>query len=358
MAGLQKRGSIPEALPLPSSRSMNAEFQVLELEIPQELEGLRLDSALARLLPEHSRTRIKAWIEAGQVQVGRLTAKPRDKVESGTRIRLTISAPAPDREVLPETIALDVVVEDAEVMVIDKPAGLVVHPGAGNRHHTLQNALLGKDPALAALPRAGIVHRLDKDTSGLLVIARTPRAQTALSRQLLARAVTREYLAICVGVMTGGGTVDEPIGRHRSNRLRMAIRGDGRPARTHYRVLERFRGHSYLTVKLDTGRTHQIRVHLAHLKYPLVGDPVYGSRLTHPRGSGEPLIAALRGFKRQALHAAALAFDHPVSGARLSFEAPPPPDFAELLAALRADVRGDGVTPRSPGARTPRSMGG
>jgi 23S rRNA pseudouridine1911/1915/1917 synthase len=345
MAGLQKRGSIPEALPLPSSRSMNAEFHVLELEIPQELAGQRLDSALARLLPEHSRTRIKAWIEAGQVQVGRLPSNPRDKVAGGARIRLTLSEPPLDREVLAETIPLDVVHEDDEVLVIVKPAGLVVHPGAGNPRHTLQNALLGRDPALAALPRAGIVHRLDKDTSGLLVVARTPRAQTALSRQLLARAVAREYLAICIGVMTGGGTVDEPIGRHRSDRLRMAIRSDGRPARTHYRVLERFRGHTYLKVKLDTGRTHQIRVHLAHLKHPLVGDPVYGSRLARPRGSGEALNSALRGFKRQALHAAALAFDHPTSGERLSFEAPLPADFAALLAALRADARGD-ATPR------------
>jgi 23S rRNA pseudouridine1911/1915/1917 synthase len=345
MAGLQKRGSIPEALPLPSSRSMNAEFQILELEIPQELAGQRLDSALAQLLPEHSRTRIKAWIEAGQVQVGRLPSKPRDKVAGGARIRLTLGERPPDREVLGETIPLDVVYEDGEVLVIAKPAGLVVHPGAGNARHTLQNALLGRDPALAALPRAGIVHRLDKDTSGLLVVARTPRAQTALSRQLLARAVAREYLAICVGVMTGGGTVDEPIGRHRSDRLRMTIRSDGRPARTHYRVVQRFRGHTYLKVTLDTGRTHQIRVHLAHLKHPLVGDPVYGSRLARPRLSGEALITALRGFKRQALHAAALAFDHPASGERLSFEAPLPADFAALLAALRTDARGD-ATPR------------
>ena len=325
---------------------MNAEFQVLELEIPQELAGERLDSALARLLPEHSRTRIKAWIEAGQVQVGRLAAKPRDKVAGGARIRLTLSERSPDREVLAETIPLDVVYEDDDVLVIAKPAGLVVHPGAGNPRHTLQNALLGRDPALAALPRAGIVHRLDKDTSGLLVVARTACAQTALSRQLLARTVAREYLAICVGVMTGGGTVDEPIGRHRSDRLRMTIRSDGRPARTHYRVLERFRGHTYLKVKLDTGRTHQIRVHLAHLKHPLVGDPVYGSRLARPRGSGEELISALRGFKRQALHAAALAFDHPVSGDRLSFDAPLPADLASLLAALRVDARGS-ATPRS-----------
>ena len=326
---------------------MNAEFQVLELEIPQELAGQRLDSALARLLPEHSRTRIKAWIEAGQVQVGRLPSKPRDKVEGGARIRLTIAERPPDREVLAETIPLDVVYEDNEVFVIAKPAGLVVHPGAGNSQHTLQNALLGRDPALAALPRAGIVHRLDKDTSGLLVIARTPEAHTALSRQILARAVTREYLAICVGVMTSGGTVDEPIGRHRSDRLRMAIRSDGRPARTHYRVLERFRGHTYLKLQLDTGRTHQIRVHLAHLKYPLVGDPVYGSRLARTRGSGEALNTALRGFKRQALHAAGLAFDHPASGERLSFEAPIPADFAGLLKALRADARGPAATSRS-----------
>ncbi len=329
---------------------MQDEFQVLELEIPQELAGMRLDSALARLLPEHSRTRIKAWIDAGEVKVGRLSGKPRDKVSRGARIRLTIRPEVPESEVLPETIPLAVLYEDAEVLVIDKPAGLVVHPGAGNRHHTLQNALLGRDPTLAALPRAGIVHRLDKDTSGLLVVARSARAHTALARQLLARSVEREYLAICVGVMTGGGTVEEPIGRHRSDRLRMAVRSDGRPARTHYRVLERFRGHTYLRVKLDTGRTHQIRVHLAHLKYPLVGDPVYGTRLGRPRGAGDQLIEALRSFKRQALHAAALAFDHPLSGERLAFEAPPPADFAALLEALRTDARANAAVRRSIGA--------
>ncbi|HTV95723.1 MAG TPA: 23S rRNA pseudouridine(1911/1915/1917) synthase RluD [Steroidobacteraceae bacterium] len=318
---------------------MNAEFQVLELEIPQELAGMRLDSALARLLPEHSRSRIKNWIDAGQVQVGRLPSRPRDKVASGSRVRVRMSAAAPAHEVLPEAMALAIVYRDAELLVIDKPAGLVVHPGAGNPRHTLQNALLAADPGLAALPRAGIVHRLDKDTSGLLVIARTPRAHTALSRQLLARSVSREYLAVCVGVMTGGGRVDEPIGRHRHDRLRMAIRPDGRPARTHYRVLERYRGHTYLRIKLDTGRTHQIRVHLAHLKYPLVGDPVYGARLMRPRGAGDALLAALRGFKRQALHAAALALDHPASGERLSFEAPLPPDLAGLLTVLREDAR-------------------
>ena len=318
---------------------MNAEFQVIDLEIPAELAGQRLDSALARLLPEHSRTRIKGWIEAGQVQVGRLPCKPRDVVNAGSRIHIRMQiVPAPSA-VGPETIPISLVHEDRDVWVVDKPAGLVVHPGAGNPDHTLQNALLGRDPALAALPRAGIIHRLDKDTSGLLVIARTPEAQTSLSRQILARTVSREYLAVCAGVMTGGGTIDEPIGRHRSDRLRMTVRQDGRPAITHYRVLERFRAHTYLRVKLETGRTHQIRLHLAHRKYPIVGDPVYGGRFARPRGAGDQLIETLRGFKRQALHAATLAFDHPRTGRRLTLQSPVPGDFARLLDALRDDSR-------------------
>ena len=198
---------------------------------------------------------------------------------------------------------------------------------------------MGRDPALAALPRAGIIHRLDKDTSGLLVVARTPEAQTSLSRQLLARTVSREYLAVCAGVMTGGGTIDEPIGRHRTDRLRMTVRQDGRPAITHFRVLERFRAHTYLRVKLETGRTHQIRLHLAHRKYPIVGDPVYGGRFARPRGAGDQLIETLRAFRRQALHAATLAFDHPRTGKRLTLQSPAPEDLARLLEALREDSR-------------------
>jgi len=224
------------------------------------------------------------------------------------------------------------------VLVVDKPAGLVVHPGAGNPAHTLQNALLGLDPRLRELPRAGIIHRLDKDTSGLLVVARTLAAHTCLTRQLMARTVEREYLAVCVGVMTGGGTVDEPIGRHRTDRLRMAVRHDGRRAVTHYRLIERFRGHTYLKVKLETGRTHQIRLHLSHLRHPIVGDPVYGGRLALPKGATPRLIAVLRAFKRQALHATRLAFDHPRTGRRMSFESPVPQDYAELLDALREDA--------------------
>jgi 23S rRNA pseudouridine1911/1915/1917 synthase len=316
---------------------MNAEFQVIDLEIPEELAGQRLDSALARLLPEHSRTRIKGWIEAGEVQVGRLRCKPSDAAAAGSRVRVRMTIEPPPSTVLPETIALSLVHEDRDVWVVDKPVGLVVHPGAGNPRHTLQNALLGMDPALAALPRAGLIHRLDKDTSGLLVVARTLEAHTALSRQLLARTVSREYLAVCVGVMTGGGTIDQPIGRHRSDRLRMTVRSDGRAAVTHYRVLERFRAHTYLGVKLETGRTHQIRLHLSHLRYPIVGDPVYGGRFGPPRGAADSLVDTLRAFKRQALHAATLAFDHPRSAKRLTLHSPVPPDFAQLLAALRED---------------------
>jgi 23S rRNA pseudouridine1911/1915/1917 synthase len=319
---------------------MTAEFQVIDLTIPPEMAGQRLDSALARLMPEHSRTRIKGWIEDGAVKLDRVACKPRDIVEAGSRVRVQMTLDkVAQPEVQPEAIALRLVHEDADVLVIDKPAGLVVHPGAGNPRHTLQNALLGLDPTLAALPRAGLIHRLDKDTSGLLVVARTPEAQTSLSRQLEARTMSREYVAVCVGVMTGGGTIDEPIGRHRGDRLRMAIRVSGRPAVTHYRVLERFRAHTYLSVKLETGRTHQIRLHLSHIKYPIVGDPVYGGRFGLPRAATASLIETLRGFRRQALHAASLGFEHPRSGTLLTLQSPVPADFEQLLGVLREDAR-------------------
>jgi len=318
---------------------MSAEFQVIDLTIPPELAGRRLDSALARLLPQHSRTRIKGWIEDGAVLVGRKRLKPRDLVAAGARVRVQMKAEEPNPKVLPEAIALRLAYEDAHLLVIDKPAGLVVHPGAGNPSHTLQNALLGLDSALGKLPRAGLIHRLDKDTSGLLVVARTAEAQTSLSRQLMARTMSRNYLAVCVGVMTGGGTVDAPIGRNRSDRLRMAVRESGRPAVTHYRVIERFRAHTYLSVQLETGRTHQIRLHLSHLKYPIVGDPVYGGRLAQPRGAAQGLLTTLRTFKRQALHAATLGFDHPRTGRRVGLHSPIPEDLHNLLLALREDAR-------------------
>jgi 23S rRNA pseudouridine1911/1915/1917 synthase len=318
---------------------MTAEFQVIDLEIPAELAGKRLDSALARLLPQHSRTRIKGWIEGGAVLVGRKRLRPRDIVTAGSQVRVQMTWDPPELKVLPETIALHLVHEDGDLLVVDKPVGLVVHPGAGNPRHTLQNALLGLDPKLAALPRAGLIHRLDKDTSGLLVVARNAEAQTSLSRQLMARTMSREYLALSVGVMTGGGTIDAPIGRNRSDRLKMAVRESGRPAVTHYRVLERFRAHTYISVKLETGRTHQIRLHLAHQKYPIVGDPVYGGRFAQPRDASQELIVTLRAFKRQALHAASLGFDHPRTGKRLALQSPVPEDFRQLLLALRDDAR-------------------
>jgi 23S rRNA pseudouridine1911/1915/1917 synthase len=317
---------------------MITEFQVVELDIPAEMDGERLDSAVARLLPAQSRTRIKGWIEAGAVRVGRLRCKPSDRVAAGSHVTVHIAAAPPQTAVLPEQIALNLVYQDRDCLVVDKPAGLVVHPGAGNPRHTLQNALLGLDPALASLPRAGLIHRLDKDTSGLLVIARSAEAQVALSRQLMARTMAREYRAVCSGVMTGGGKIDLPIGRHRGDRLRMAVRGDGRAAVTHYRVIERFRAHTYVEVKLETGRTHQIRLHLSHLRYPIVGDPVYGGRFARPRGAGDALVATLRAFPRQALHAASLAFDHPRTGKRRTFTSDLPADLQGLLEALRADA--------------------
>jgi 23S rRNA pseudouridine1911/1915/1917 synthase len=318
---------------------MSPEFQVIDLEIPPELAGERLDSALARLMPEHSRTRIKGWIETGGVTVGKQPAKPRDPVEAGAKVRVRVVQAEPDHTVMPEELPLKLAYKDKDVFVIDKPAGMVVHPGAGNRQHTLQNALLALDGKLAHVPRAGLIHRLDKDTSGLLLVARNESAHTALSRQLMEREVSREYVAVAVGVLVSGGTIDAPIARNRSDRLRMAVRESGRPAVTHFRVTERFRAHSLLQVKLETGRTHQIRLHLSHLKYPIVGDPVYGGRMLLPKGASNPLIEALRAFKRQALHAASLAFDHPRTGKRVALESPLPEDLTSLIETLRADAR-------------------
>jgi len=315
---------------------MSPEFQSMVVEIPTELAGSRLDSALAHLLPNHSRTRIRSWIDQGHARIAGRSCRPRDRVLGGERIVLQVPR-APAVQVPAQALDLRVVYEDEFILVLDKPAGLVVHPGAGNPDHTLQNALLAYDARLAELPRAGIVHRLDKDTSGLLVVARVATAHTALVRQLAARSVRREYQAVCVGVLTAGGSVDAPIARHRVDRKRMAVRTGGRPAVTHYRVIARFRAHTHLRVVLETGRTHQIRVHLAHLGHPIVGDPVYG-RLRVPRGATSQLIAALRAFKRQALHAERLELEHPATGQRLHWTAPLPDDMQALLDALRADA--------------------
>ena len=314
-----------------------SETEIRTVTVPIEQAGQRLDHALAELLPEFSRTRIKEWIDNGRVLVDGLIVKPRMKLIGGEIVKVNVLI-EPEVSVEPEPIALDIVYEDDAVFVVNKPPGLVVHPGAGNPAGTLQNALLHRDPELANLPRAGIVHRIDKDTSGLLVIARTFEAHTTLVAQIEAREIDRLYEAVCVGVMTSGGTVDAPIGRHATDRTRMTIRSDGREATTHYRVIARFRAHTHVRVQLETGRTHQIRVHLAHIHYPLVGDAVYGGRLVLPKGAGPELVACLRGFKRQALHAGRLEFAHPTTGKPVICEAQLPADMRQLLHLLARDA--------------------
>ncbi len=297
------------------------------LEIPAECAGLRLDQALARLLPEHSRSRLAAWVKQGKVSLNDTAADARRKVWGGERVAIAAVALPEEAAQQPEDIPLTVVYEDGHVLVVNKPAGLVAHPGSGNWQGTLLNALLHHAPQLAGVPRAGIVHRLDKDTSGLLVVAKTLEAQTDLVRQLAARTVKRQYLALAHGRVARDGLVDAPIGRHPVQRTKMAVVASGRAARTHYRVLERFAQATLLECALETGRTHQIRVHMAELGHPLVGDPVYGPRR---RAQG-----ALADFPRQALHAWRLALVHPATGAEQAWEAPLPEDFAELLESLR-----------------------
>ena len=311
------------------------------LTVPPDCAGQRLDLALARLLPQYSRSRLQGWIDQGRVTLDGQLPRRRSLLLGGEQVRVEPSF-EPDSRVAPGESAVPwrVVHRDAALLVIDKPAGLVVHPGAGNPDRTLQNALLLYEPALARVPRAGIVHRLDKDTSGLLVVARTPVAHAALVRALAAREIEREYLALCAGVMTGGGTIDEPIGRHRSQRTRMAVRADGREAVTHFRIERRFRAHTLARVRLETGRTHQIRVHLAHAGHPIVGDPLYGGRRRVPAGATPAVQAALAAFRRQALHAARLGLEHPATGRHLEFEAPLPEDFRALLDVLGQESAG------------------
>ncbi len=311
--------------------------QLLQGEIPPSCAGMRLDQALAQVFSDYSRSRLSQWLKAGQVRVNGEQQRARDKVRGGEQVEIQAELEA-RTEWEAEAIPLDIVFEDTELIVINKPAGLVVHPAAGNPAGTLVNALLYHDPQLSAVPRAGIVHRLDKDTSGLLVVARTLPAQKSLVEQLQARRLLREYEAVVTGVMTAGGTVDAPIGRHPVQRKRMAVLPGGKPAMTHYRVVERFRAHSWIRCRLETGRTHQIRVHMAHIHYPLVGDPVYGGRLRLPKGCGESLASTLRQFKRQALHARRLGLIHPATGKTLEWKAPLPADMEHLMAALRADT--------------------
>lgn len=307
-----------------------------QVTVPASLAGKRLDQAASEIFAEFSRSRLKQWIVGGQLTVDGRLAEPDRRLAGGEELWLDAQA-EPVIPVAPEAIPLDIVHDDRDLLVIDKPAGLVVHPGAGNPAGTLQNALLALDATLAAVPRAGIVHRLDKDTSGLILVARNLEAQNKLARRLERREIERRYRAVCQTVLTGGGTVDAPIDRHPRERTRMAVRQGGRPARTRYTVLDRFRAQTYIEVALETGRTHQIRVHMAHIRAPLVGDPVYGGRPRLPRGPLPELEALLRSFPRQALHAARLELLHPRTDEPLVFESPLPADFAELLAALGRD---------------------
>jgi 23S rRNA pseudouridine1911/1915/1917 synthase len=314
----------------------------VELVVPSECDGLRLDQALASLLPEYSRNRLSQWVRAGRVTLDGRAALPRQKVREGDRIRV-LAAPDPAETAhRAEAIPLDIVFEDGALLVVDKPAGLVVHPGSGNWQGTLLNALLAHAPALAGIPRAGIVHRLDKDTSGLLVVAKTLQAQADLVRQLQARSVKREYLAVARGRVARNGKVDAPIGRHPVTRTKMAVTSRGKQAVTHYEVLERYAQATLLRCRLETGRTHQIRVHLASLGHPLIGDPAYGRRVRE--------IA----FPRQALHAEKLGLIHPQTGKPVNWRADAPEDMQELIASLRREAGAEDRPPSS-GHRPRRS---
>jgi len=308
--------------------------------VAAEQEGRRFDQVLAELFPDYSRSRLQNWVRDGRVLLDGATVQPRVKLKEGQQIELRPEVIEPEGEAA-EPIPLQIVFEDDDLIVINKPAGLVVHPGAGNAAGTLMNGLLHYAPELEALPRAGILHRLDKDTTGLLLVARSMAAHTRLVRDLEARLIRREYRAVCNDRLTAGETVEAPIGRHRTHRTRMAVTEGGRPAMTHYRVLARFAAHSFIAVRLETGRTHQIRVHLAWRHHALIGDPVYGGRLKIPQGASEELTATLKGFRRQALHASDLGFEHPVAGTTMQFHAPLPEDLLGLLRILGGGLATD-----------------
>ena len=309
----------------------------LELSIPADRRGRRLDQVLAELVQDYSRSRLQQWIRSGQVTLDGRQPQPRDKVMGGETVRI-------DAEIVEQTaseaeaIPLDLVYEDADLLVINKPAGLVVHPAAGNPAGTLLNALLHYDSSLAGIPRAGIVHRLDKNTSGLMVVARNLTAHKRLVEALQARTVKREYLTVVYSVLTAGGCIEAPVGRHPVDRKRMAVIASGKEAVTHYRLEERFRAHTLVRVQLETGRTHQIRVHMAYKHFPVLGDPVYGGRLRLPKGGDAEFREVLSGFRRQALHATQLGLVHPASGMAMSWQAGVPDDMARLIAVLREDA--------------------
>ena len=311
---------------------------LLEARIPIQSHGMRLDQVVAELFPDYSRNRLATWIKEGRLTVDGKTMKPRDRALASAHVVLeVVDEPVIDWQ--PQTIPLDVIFEDEHILVVNKPAGMVVHPAAGHADGTLVNALLGYAPELDTLPRGGIVHRLDKETSGIMFVARSALAHKSLVAQLSERTVSRTYCAVCTGALTGGGKIDAPIDRHPTARTKMAVVADGKPAVTHYRIAHRFKHYTQLQVNLETGRTHQIRVHMAHRKWPLIGDPVYAGRQRIPAGASEALITALRNFPRQALHAQALEFEHPATGDWMEFETELPDDLVELLEVLDNEDR-------------------
>lgn len=305
--------------------------------VPTSCLGKRLDQTLAQMFPDYSRSRLKDWIVAGKVAINdTIITKAREKMYGGETITINAEIEA-DIRFEAQDIPLNIIYEDDDILVINKPAGFVVHPGAGNPDGTVLNALLHHCPELDLVPRAGIVHRLDKDTTGLMVVAKTIAAQTNLVESLQRREITREYEAVANGIMTAGGIVDEPIGRHATKRTHMAVTFSGRPSITHYRVMEKYRLHTRIRLRLETGRTHQIRVHMAHISHPLVGDPVYGGRPRPPKNATPQLLELLRKFKRQALHAAMLSLYHPITGEQMTWHAELPDDFVELITLLKED---------------------
>jgi 23S rRNA pseudouridine1911/1915/1917 synthase len=312
--------------------------EILTATISSDYARQRLDVALAEMFPDYSRSRIQQWIKSGKVLLNGEVPKGKAKLLGDEKVEIHVQAEPLDDHCYAQDIPIDVIHQDEDVIIINKPVGMVVHPAAGHRDGTLQNALLHFDEHLNEVPRAGIVHRLDKDTSGLLVVARNLKAHKNLVAQLQARTVHREYQAIVLGVMTSGGTVNEPIGRHARDRKRMGVRMDAKEAITHYRVSERYRGHTRVKVNLETGRTHQIRVHMNHINFPIIGDPVYGGRLILPRGASDELKDALKSFKRQALHAAQLGLLHPSSGEEVHWKAPMAEDMKSIIDILRADM--------------------
>lgn len=316
---------------------MNERIQQSAAVLPEQA-GQRVDQVAAELFHQYSRAKLQAWIKSGELLVDGAAVRTRDKVHYGSVMTLDADVVTSENWSA-QSIALDIVYEDEAILVVNKPAGLVVHPGAGSPDGTLLNALLFHDEKLAAVPRAGIVHRLDKDTTGLLVVARTLEAHADLVRQLQARSMKREYEAVVVGVLTAGGTVDAPIGRHPRDRIKMAVVAQGKPAVTHYRVLQRFETYTHVRCILETGRTHQIRVHMAHIGHPLLGDALYGARLRLPKGADESCKNVLQHFQRQALHAAQLGLVHPVSGESLQWQCALPDDMQQLLQVLRIQAQ-------------------